>query len=271
MFCTIKRTSLYIFLFRRLFSEAIEMPLSGTPAPPNTKKKSSKIITDLSNITQNEEDETEATEFDLGTKIKTPKEVMLEELSLMKGKGSKMFKMRQQRVDKFVISAENLQNLQNLAPPVNSEKTPPKTLPKPEPPKDEVEPETEKEKKSCEYVKTYVSPWERAMKDDDELKATLKPQMPGPHVHKDLPQYKSFNRTALPFGGIDKASHLLTFEIPEIKLGSEEPEQLPVFQCDIDSRPSFNRTPIGWVCSEEPSYIPLTLEPIPFEGETEDL
>lgn len=57
------------------------------------------------------EEETDATEFDLGTKIKTPKEVMLEELSLMKGKGSKMFRMRQQRVDKFIISAENLVSL----------------------------------------------------------------------------------------------------------------------------------------------------------------
>lgn len=36
---------------------------------------------------------------------------MLEELSLMKGKGSKMFKMRQQRVDKFIISTENLVSL----------------------------------------------------------------------------------------------------------------------------------------------------------------
>ncbi|KAF7705521.1 myozenin-1b [Silurus meridionalis] len=248
------------------------MPLSGTPAPPNIRKRSSKIITDFSSITQIEEEETDATEFDLGTKIKTPKEVMLEELSLMKGKGSRMFQMRQQRVDKFIISAEHLQNLQILAPPVNCEKIPPKTLPKPDHPKDEVEPETEQvEKKDCECVQTYVSPWEHAMKDDDELKATMKSQMPGPHVHKDLPQYKSFNRTALPFGGSDKASHLLNFELPEVKVGSEEPEKLPVFQCHIDSRPSFNRTPIGWVCSEEPSYIPLNLEPIPFEGETEDL
>ncbi|KAI5623450.1 myozenin 1, partial [Silurus asotus] len=269
----------------------------------------------------------DATEFDLGTKIKTPKEVMLEELSLMKGKGSRMFQMRQQRVDKFIINTRSKydvynwcnhscglpslsyklffslltikslsqcdiflicvltsfsffllflpifqQNLQILAPPVNCEKIPPKTLPKPDHPKDEVEPETEQvEKKDRECVQTYVSPWEHAMKDDDELKATMKSQMPGPHVHKDLPQYKSFNRTALPFGGSDKASHLLNFELPEVKVGSEEPEKLPVFQCHIDSRPSFNRTPIGWVCSEEPSYIPLNLEPIPFEGETEDL
>ncbi|XP_060794863.1 myozenin-1b [Neoarius graeffei] len=245
------------------------MPLSGTPAPPNMKKKPSKIITDLSNITQNEEEEKDITQLDLGTKIKTPKEVMLEELSLMKGKGSKMFRMRQQRVDKFIMSAENPQNLQNLAPSVNCEKTPPQTLPKPEPPKDEVEPETEKETKICENVKTYISPWERAMKNDDELKATLKPQTPGPHVHKDLPQYKSFNRTALPFGGFDKACDLLTFKIPVIKVASEEPKPHSVFQCDINSRPSFNRTPIGWACGEEPS-VPLTLEPVLFEEETED-
>ncbi|XP_062859707.1 myozenin-1b isoform X2 [Trichomycterus rosablanca] len=246
------------------------MPLSGTPAPPVPRKKPSKIITDLSTITQTEEQETEASELDLGTKIKTPKEVMLEELSLMKGKGSKMFKMRQQRVEKFIVSAENLQNLQKLAPSVGCEvKTPPKPLPKPEPPKEESDPEAEKQK--SENVKTYVSPWERAMKDDEELKATMKPQMPGPQVHKDLPKYKSFNKTALPFGGFDKASHLLTFEIPKIKVASEEPEPLSMLQCNINSRPSFNRTPIGWVCSEEASQVLVDLNIIPFDGETEDL
>lgn len=48
------------------------------------------------------ESEPEASEFDLGTKISTPKDVMLEELSLLKNKGSKMFKMRQLRVAKFI-------------------------------------------------------------------------------------------------------------------------------------------------------------------------
>ncbi|XP_062859709.1 myozenin-1b isoform X3 [Trichomycterus rosablanca] len=207
------------------------MPLSGTPAPPVPRKKPSKIITDLSTITQTEEQETEASELDLGTKIKTPKEVMLEELSLMKGKGSKMFKMRQQRVEKFIVSAENLQNLQKLAPSVGCEvKTPPKPLPKPEPPKaEESDPEAEKQK--SENVKT----------------------------------------TALPFGGFDKASHLLTFEIPKIKVASEEPEPLSMLQCNINSRPSFNRTPIGWVCSEEASQVLVDLNIIPFDGETEDL
>lgn len=55
-----------------------------------------------------QDEEAEAAELDLGTKIKAPKDVMLEELSLMKNKGSKMFKMRQQRVEKFIVSDENL-------------------------------------------------------------------------------------------------------------------------------------------------------------------
>ncbi len=32
------------------------------------------------------------------------------------------------------------------------------------------------------------------MKDDEELKETMKLKMPGPQVHKELPKYKSFNR-----------------------------------------------------------------------------
>lgn len=48
------------------------------------------------------ESEPEASEFDLGTKIRTPKDIMLEELSLLKNRGSKMFKMRQQRVERFI-------------------------------------------------------------------------------------------------------------------------------------------------------------------------
>lgn len=55
-----------------------------------------------------QDEDAEAAELDLGTKIKAPKEVMLEELSLMKNKGSKMFKMRQERVEKFIVSDENL-------------------------------------------------------------------------------------------------------------------------------------------------------------------
>lgn len=76
---------------------------------------------------------------------------------------------------------------------------------------------------------------------------------------------------ALPFGGFDKVSKSLTFELPEINMTTEEPEPLPSLQADIRSRPSFNRTPIGWICSEDNSHIHMDLDNIPFDGETDDL
>ncbi|XP_028332271.1 myozenin-1-like isoform X2 [Gouania willdenowi] len=248
-----------------------------TPAPSNKRKKSNKIITDLTNISQIDDDETEAdaTELDLGTKIKTPKDVMLEELSLLNNRGSKMFKMRQQRVEKFIVTNENM-NLQNLL------MLPPPVPPKPEMPKEEsnnqklkektVDEEVEKEESRKVYVRTYVSPWERAMKGNEELRATMRSSMPGPiQIQPELPLYKSFNRSALPFGGYDKASKMLTFELPELGVSAEEPEPLPSLQADIRSRPSFNRTPIGWICSEDNSHIHMDLDTIPFDGETDDL
>ncbi|XP_043958796.1 myozenin-1b isoform X3 [Gambusia affinis] len=243
------------------------MPLSSS-APSNKRKTASKIITDLSHISQKEDElDPEATEFDLGTKIKTPKDVMLEELSLMRNKGSKMFRMRQQRVERFIVTNENM-NLQNLL------MSPPVVPPKPGKPKEEKMEEAvnnlEKEKRRKEYIRTYISPWERAM-TDEELKATMKPRMPGPiHIHPDLPQYKSFNRTALPFGGFEKASKLLTFELPEVGAAGEEQEPLPTLQADILSRPSFNRTPTGWVCSDGSSHVQPDVE-VPYDGETDDL
>ncbi|KAF0025619.1 hypothetical protein F2P81_022500 [Scophthalmus maximus] len=274
-----------------------------------------------------EEPDTEATELDLGTKIKTPKDVMLEELSLSGNKGSKMFRMRQQRVDKFIVTNENMvnvterrgawiccvrmwvlmafssffqQNLENLL------MCPPPVPPKPEMPKGDnsrlinallhsfmfsvifsvfkmlfcpspvveetVDEEAEKEKRRLEYIRTYVSPWERAMKGNEELRATMKASMPGPiQVHQDLPLFKSFNRTALPFGGFDKATKLLTFELPEASVATDEPEPLPSLQADIRLRPSFNRTPIGWVCGEDNSHIHMDVDNVAFDGETDDL
>lgn len=44
----------------------------------------------------------EVTKLNLGKKISIPRDVMLEELSLLTNKGSKMFKLRQLRVEKFI-------------------------------------------------------------------------------------------------------------------------------------------------------------------------
>ncbi|XP_057198261.1 myozenin-1a isoform X2 [Triplophysa rosa] len=311
------------------------MPLSGTPAPPNKRKKLSKIITDLSHITQDEyESEPEASEFDLGKKIKAPRDTMLEELSLMKNKGSKMFKMRQLRVEKFIyennpdlFSSETMDNLQKFVPILGGQmmdvggrliggqmsghaggagQAP---VPPPKPGsygkgaggrmlaggltggaggaagaggKDGVSGDAsqsearakaaaEKAKKRAEYMKTYTSPWERAMKGNEDLLATMKPQMPGPYSYKELCKYKNFNRSAMPFGGFDKAAQLMTFQLPDIEGATEELEPAVVYQHDVSSRPSFNRTPIGWGGSVEPSNIHMELDAIPFDGETDDL
>ncbi|KAJ8365423.1 hypothetical protein SKAU_G00142540 [Synaphobranchus kaupii] len=305
------------------------MPLSGTPAP-NKRKKSSRIITDLSHITQDvdqDDVDAEAAELDLGTKIKAPKDVMLEELSLLKNKGSKMFRMRQQRVERFIyennpdIVTESMENLHNLATPTkdgdadagqangdlaNGGQTDAGghaetngSAPESETQGEDGSVKTaaengeeggqngvdgadgatekekeleEEEKKGSEYLKTYISPWERAMKGDAELTATMKVQMPGPYVHEDPPNVKSFNRMAIPYGGFEKASQLMTFQMPDIELVSEEPEPAVVYHRDISTRPSFNRTPIGWVCTEEHSDIIIEpLDAIPFDGETDDL
>ena len=59
---------------------------------------------------------------------------------------------------------------------------------------DEEAMKAELERKRQEYIQTYVSPWERAMKGDQTLTATMRACMPGPYIHKDLPLFKSFNR-----------------------------------------------------------------------------
>ena len=44
----------------------------------------------------------ESSGLNLGKKISVPRDVMLEELSLLTNRGSKMFKLRQLRVEKFI-------------------------------------------------------------------------------------------------------------------------------------------------------------------------
>lgn len=94
---------------------------------------------------------------------------------------------------------------------------------------------------------------------------------PQPVKLSSLASDSVLTRTALPYGGYDKATRMLTFELPEINAATEEPEPLPTLQADIRSRPSFNRTPIGWVCSEDSSHIHMDVDNIPFDGETDDL
>uniref|UniRef100_A0A3Q3W5Y0 Myozenin 1a n=1 Tax=Mola mola TaxID=94237 RepID=A0A3Q3W5Y0_MOLML len=298
------------------------MPLE-TPAPLHKRKQISKIITDLSHVTQDEyESEPEVSEFDLGTKIGTPKEVMLEELSLLKNRGSKMFKMRKQRVEKFIyennpdiFSSESMDNLQKFVPSLGGQMggqminvgghflskqagqlnfvglnlgkgahfPPPKPGNKGARTKgaggagdrqaggERCGSSGENDAEKHPHVKTYVSPWEKAMNGDENLLATLKTSMPGPIKQKDFPKWKMFNSCAVPYGGFEKASQFMKFQLPKIVAPKLEPEPPVVYQHDINCRPSFNRTPIGWMGSSEPSSIHMETDAVPFDGETEEL
>ncbi|CAL9687811.1 unnamed protein product [Knipowitschia caucasica] len=312
----------------------------GTPAPLAKRKKpsSSKIITDLSHVAQHEP-EPEASELDLGIKVRTPKDIMLEELSLDKNRGSKMFRMRQQRVERFIyennpdiFTSESMDNLQkfvggqfggqmmntggqlishqagtiNLGNLQFGDSAP---VPPPKPGSKRAGGEGgvggvggvggaggaggaggehgkggeeisewsplkgggRDEKKHVLLMKTYVSPWEKAMKGDENLIATLKPDMPGPVQFKAPPKYRSFNRSAMPFGGFEKANQFLKFQLPDAEATKQEPEPPVVYQQDIGCRPSFNRTPIGWVGSCEPGSLHMETDAVPFDGETDEL
>ncbi|XP_033885909.2 myozenin-1-like isoform X2 [Acipenser ruthenus] len=266
---------------------------------------------------------------------------MLEELSLLGNKGSKMFKQRQKRVEKFIwennpdiFNDESMDNFQKFVPSLGGamqsghsmmdvgghlvsgqmvgqagtgrQQQAPVPPPKPgmggagggaggargvaggagggaggdvtmQTSHGHGEGEAHqsagkgRSKQSITMVRTYISPWERAMRGNAELTATMRSSMPGPCSHKDLVKYKSFNRTAMPYGGYEKASKLMTFQLPEFDTAPEEPEHPVIYQHDINSRPCFNRTPIGWVGSGEPCQLSVDLENVPFEGETDDL
>ncbi|XP_019719541.1 myozenin-1a isoform X1 [Hippocampus comes] len=303
-----------------------------TPTPIIKRRKPTKVIVDISNISQDDyEPVVKISEFDLGRKIGTPRDIMLEELSLLKNKGSKMFKMRQQRVDKFIYEnnpdifyGDSMDELQKFVPTVGgqmgsqtihlggyllSKDTSQQhyggmyggrasmTQPKPgskggeaggagrvggsaggqgggQHGKDGLHGGSDGGKDDASkktHPKTYISPWEKAMKGDESLLATLKGFMPGPVHHIELRKYKCFNRTAMPYGGFEKALQFMKFQMPDTQ--KNKVVVLPTLEYghDLKLRRSFNRTPIGWVGSSEPCSIHVELDGVPYDGETEEL
>ncbi|CAD7688879.1 unnamed protein product [Nyctereutes procyonoides] len=278
------------------------MPLSGTPAP-NKKRKSSKLIMELTGGGW------ESSGLNLGKKISVPRDVMLEELSLLTNRGSKMFKMRQMRVEKFIYENHpdvfydsSMDHFQKFLPTVGGQlgtagqgfsyskgssggqaggsgsathhgsdqhhhqgpgsgsggtggpggqtgrggaagtagvvKTGTGDL-------------TGGEGKHITVFKTYISPWERAMGVDSQQKVELGIDLLAYGAKPELPQYKSFNRTAMPYGGYEKASKCMTFQMPKFDLGPLLSEPLVLYNQSLSNRPSFNRTPIPWLSSGE--------------------
>ncbi|ERE91945.1 myozenin-1-like protein [Cricetulus griseus] len=241
------------------------MPLSGTPAP-NKRRKPSKLIMELTGGGR------ENSGLNLGKKISVPRDVMLEELSLLTNRGSKMFKLRQMRVEKFiyenhpdVFSDSSMDHFQKFLPTVGGQL------------------ETAGqgfsygkgdqaggEGKHVTVFKTYISPWDRAMGVDPQQKVELGIDLLAYGAKAELPKYKSFNRTAMPYGGYEKASKRMTFQMPKFDLGPLLSEPLVLYNQNLSNRPSFNRTPIPWLSSGEPVDYTVDIG-IPLDGETEEL
>ncbi|XP_072484290.1 myozenin-1 [Notamacropus eugenii] len=299
------------------------MPLSGTPAP-NKRRKPSKLIMELTGGGQ------DSSGLNLGKKISVPRDVMLEELSLLTNRGSKMFKLRQLRVEKFiyennpdVFTDNSMDRFQKFLPTVGGQLgtdgqgfsygggggggrgqmggsgsagpygssqhehhqgSGPGSGGRGGPGSqaggggdgregDSVTGTGDhlgKDGKHVTVFKTYISPWDRAMGVDPQQKVELGIDLLAYGAKADLPHYKSFNRTAMPYGGYEKASKRMTFQMPKLDLGPLLNEPLVLYSNSLSNRPSFNRTPVPWLSSGEPVDYNVDVG-IPLDGETEEL
>ncbi|KAM8764143.1 myozenin-2 [Rhynchonycteris naso] len=236
--------------------------------------------------------------MDLGRKVSIPRDIMLEELSHLGNRGARLFKMRQRRSDKYTL--ENCQYEtkaqidHNLAmqngkldespldsggpqqAPFTPPNTPdPRTPPNPESiapgysgPLKEIPPERFNTTAVPRY---YQSPWEQAISSDPELLEALYPKLFKPEGRAELPDYRSFNRVATPFGGFEKASKMVKFKVPDFELLLLTDSRFMAFANPLSGRRSFNRTPKGWISENIP--IVITTEPPedPAVPESEDL
>ncbi|KAM5192049.1 myozenin-2 [Mantella aurantiaca] len=223
--------------------------------------------------------------LDFGKKISVPKDIMLEELSLLSNRGARLFKMRQRRSDKYTYEnfpyemrpqtqtniSQNQQNgntegissgsAQHIAPQTPPNTPDPRSPPNPETiapgytgPLKEVPPEKFNETAVPKY---YMSPWEEAIVNEPELLESLYYKMPPPGDKMLPPDYRSFNRAATPFGGFEKASKMITFKMPEFDIPSMNDFTFDMIPNPLKSRKSFNRAPQGWT-SQQPHIIVST-------------
>ncbi|KAE8279049.1 Synaptopodin-2 Myopodin [Larimichthys crocea] len=218
----------------------------------------------------------EDAEMDLGKKVSVPKDIMLEELSFASNRGSRLFKMRQRRSEKYTyesIQNENNRQLNNTVVsqtengnatgnqqtndsgenkldvdqsqvPSNTSNT--TTVPNPDSiapgysgPLKDVPPE---KFNSTAVPKSYHSPWEQAIINTPALADTLIASLPEPEARPDLPGYKSFNRVATPFGGFGKAP-TTSFKTIQLEPLPDYPE-LQAEKAAVN-RPTFNRSALG--------------------------
>ncbi|CAL8274034.1 unnamed protein product [Gadus morhua 'NCC'] len=197
--------------------------------------------------------------IDLGKKLSTPQDIMLEELSLMSNRGSRLFKMRQRRSDKYTFeSIQNEANMfhndpltQNAEINVDGEHTSFTTEDAAN--ANSIATDPAAEGGGVQGVsKCYHSPWDQAIIHDPDLAETLNMKMPVLGPRAELIDYKSFNRVATPFGGFERAPKGIRFKLPEVDLN---PPSYPELQQPEALRPTFNRTAQGWISDGTGPFI----------------
>ncbi|XP_069486787.1 myozenin-2 [Ambystoma mexicanum] len=218
--------------------------------------------------------------LDFGKKISIPQDIMLEELSLLSNRGSQLFKMRQRRSDKYTFEnfpyqvkahtknsgstmEGNLENGDSAGGQQQASLAPPSTPDHRNPPNPEtiapgysgplkgIPPERFN---TTAVPKYYQSPWQEAIGNDPELLDALYPKLPTPE-QAHLADYKSFNRAAMPFGGFEKASRLVTFKLPKLDLSPLNDPTFAMMLNPLRHRRSFNRMAQGWTGE----YTPIVL------------
>uniref|UniRef100_A0A8D0GNS3 Myozenin 2 n=1 Tax=Sphenodon punctatus TaxID=8508 RepID=A0A8D0GNS3_SPHPU len=222
--------------------------------------------------------------MDLGKKVSIPRDIMLEELSLLSNRGARLFKMRQRRSDKYTyenyhysakLDTSSMQSGQQHVPMTPPNTPDPRSPPNPENiapgysgPLKEIPPERFN---TTAVPKYYQSPWIEAISNDPELLEALYPKLFKPEAKLELPSYRSFNRVATPFGGFERASKLVKFKVPEFNLLLLNDPRFMILANPLSTRRSFNRTPKGWTSENIP--IKLTIQSLDTSAvpETEDL
>ncbi|XP_042303259.1 myozenin-3 [Sceloporus undulatus] len=88
--------------------------------------------------------------------------------------------------------------------------------------------------------KGYLSPWREFLSSED-YQVDSENRLPEPPKKVNVFDIRSFNRTPTPFGG-----QLLNDVFPGFEMGEEPTDTMNSLEL-ISNRPSFNRTPRGWI------------------------
>uniref|UniRef100_A0A8C8AAJ2 Myozenin 3 n=1 Tax=Otus sunia TaxID=257818 RepID=A0A8C8AAJ2_9STRI len=211
---------------------------------------------------------TRVPQLDLGKKMSTPQDLMIEELSLQNNRGSQLFQQRQRRMQRFVFEhpsgykevASAEEQGDGTCPPLHPptpllascssqsqgrvahtaqrkvtqrEHSPHCLSPRAgySGPLKEVPPE---KFNITAIPKGYRSPWQDLLGDKDNAVHGENQLLMRPSPW----DFRSFNRTPTPF---DKALLSDPFSVPAVEL-----DNLSVLEV-IAHRPNFNRVPQGWV------------------------